>query len=44
MCDVLFDYGADVLAGVEVVNADSLLKNQSKRWNDKYKNNVTKIM
>ena len=26
MCDVLFDYGADVLAGVEVVNADSLLK------------------
>jgi uncharacterized protein (DUF4213/DUF364 family) len=26
MCDVLFDYGADMLAGVEVVNPDSLLK------------------
>jgi len=26
MCDVLFDYGADMLAGVEVVNSDSLLK------------------
>jgi len=26
LCDVLFDYGADMLAGVEVVKADSLLK------------------
>jgi uncharacterized protein (DUF4213/DUF364 family) len=26
MCDVLFDCGADMLAGVEVVNSDSLLK------------------
>ena len=26
MCDVLFDYGADMLGGVEVVNQDSLLK------------------
>jgi uncharacterized protein (DUF4213/DUF364 family) len=26
MCDVLFDYGVDMLAGVEVVNSDSLIK------------------
>jgi hypothetical protein len=26
MCDVLFDYGADMLAGVEVIDADGLLK------------------
>jgi len=26
MCDLLFDYGADMLAGVEVINAESLLK------------------
>lgn len=26
LCDVLFDYGADLLAGVEVINPDGLLK------------------
>jgi uncharacterized protein (DUF4213/DUF364 family) len=26
MCDILFDYGVDMLAGVEVINSDSLLK------------------
>jgi hypothetical protein len=26
MCDVLFDYGADMLAGVQVTNYESLLK------------------
>jgi hypothetical protein len=30
MCDVLFHYGVDVLASVEVLNADSLLKKSVK--------------